>query len=259
MQRLMSLVLAAGTCLALAAPALARPLPGFTLEYETGPVFLGQNDGKYGANGTSYGSSLTSQNRNLFLAERLQAEVAWGRHALRLLYAPLDLTTRIRLDAPFTFRDTTFAAGSVLDSRYQFEGYRASYLYRVVEDPSWDVDLGVTAQIRNAVVAFGTVSGTQYADERDIGFVPALKLRSRYTADNGSWAQLEADGLTAVGLSSFQGGILDAAVSLGMPVLPNVDSVLRLRYLWGGATVPSRQITNWGQFTGATAGLAWHL
>ena len=35
------------------------------------------------------------------------------------------------------------------------------------------------------------------------------------------------------------------------------DGTLRLRYLNGGATVPSRDLSNWAQFVGASLGLRW--
>jgi len=43
----------------------------------------------------------------------------------------VDATTRVTLDAPFTFRDTVFPAGHPVAHRYVFDGIRATYTYVV--------------------------------------------------------------------------------------------------------------------------------
>lgn len=114
-------------------------------------------------------------------------------------------------------------------------------------------------QIRNAQVALSEVNGARFAAEWDIGLVPALKGRLRYRAPNGLTAMLEADGSTTPGWTNTRGGILDAALTLGVPVREDAEGILRLRYLGGGADVPARQIANWGHFVSATAGLRWQV
>ncbi|MBC7544188.1 MAG: hypothetical protein H7338_15815, partial [Candidatus Sericytochromatia bacterium] len=64
----------------------------------------------------------------------------------------------------------------------------------------------------------------------------------------------EADGLTTFGIASVKGGILDTALSLGIPVQPGWDVVLRARYVAGGADVTNRNIYNWAQFGELAAG-----
>lgn len=259
MNRIVASLLAASV-LILSGPAEARVLDGFGVEYEAGPLYLGQNDGRYGANGTLYSAERTAQNRNLFLAERYSGEARFGgRHRVILLRAPLDVTTRVQLDSPLVFRSTTFPAGSVVDSRYQFEGYRASYLYQVLETPRWSLELGGTLQIRNALVSFTDLAGTRFEAERDIGLVPALKGRLGYTFPEGHYLSWEADGLSSFGIANVQGGILDTALTLGLPLTDRWGTFLRLRYLTGGADVPSRQIYNWGQFYSVATGLRWNL
>ncbi|MBC7545481.1 MAG: hypothetical protein H7338_22360, partial [Candidatus Sericytochromatia bacterium] len=193
-------------CLTPALPALAGPLDSFVVDYEGGALYIGQNEGRYGTDGTPFTTETVAQNRNLYAAQRFSGEARfWGKHTVVLLYAPLDVTTRVTLDNPLSFRNTVFPAGSVVDSRYLFDGLRASYLYRCFEGNGLTVEAGATAQIRNAQVSFSTVNGTLAAAERDIGFVPALKVRLRYDTPQGTYALWEADGLTTFGIASVKG------------------------------------------------------
>lgn len=253
--------LALATLLLPVESAQAGPLDALTLDVEAGPLAVLQNDNRYGASGTPYSASTIVQDRNLFVAKRLSGEARFlDRHTLILLYAPLDITTRVTLGAPLTFRDTTFPANSVVDHRYLFDGLRMSYLYRLYEGHGLTGELGATLQIRNAQVAVTEVTGSRFAADWDIGLVPALKARLRYDTASGLYAMWEADGLTTPGnASGVKGGIVDTALTLGLPVREDADAFLRLRYLAGGADVPTREINNWGQFVVASGGLRWKL
>ncbi|WP_225414148.1 hypothetical protein [Stigmatella hybrida] len=78
---------------------------------------------------------------------------------------------------------------------------------------------------------------------RDVGPVPILKVRGRYTFGSGVWLGLEVDGIYASGgllsrdntADSFNASLLDASARAGMRVTPQVDVYLNLRYLGGGA------------------------
>jgi hypothetical protein len=238
----------------LAASAVARAEPSVVLHYETGPAAIFQNDGEYGEAGTRYSAGDVGQKKNLLRVERASVELGLGRHTVILLYAPFEVTTRVRLDDELRFRGTVFAEGSVVDHRYLFDGYRASYLYRLVPGRV-ALEVGASVQVRNADVAFTTVDGALHDAEDDIGVVGALKLRGRYTTGPGAWAQLEADALSTFGLlGETRGAIYDLALSAGWPVAPSLDVVLALRLLGGGADVPDRDIYNWGNFGSATLG-----
>ena len=241
-----------------ALPASAASPDHFTLDYETGPLFIQQNDGRYGPNGSTFTAGTVGQNRNLLLSERASVEATWGPHSWIFLYAPLDVTTRVKLNDPLTFRDTVFPAGSVVDSRYLFEGYRGSYLYQVMDAPSWKGWLGGTLQVRNAQVAFSDLTGKLYASESDIGLVPALKARLRHDGPR-HYTLLEMDGLTTFGLFNVKGAILDTALTFGVPVNDRLDAFVRGRYLTGGADVSSRSIYNWANFFAATVGFRLNL
>lgn len=243
----------------LATPALANsPLTALVAEYETGPAAIFQNDGRYGATGTAYKAEDLNQTATLYRASRIALEARLGeRHGLVLLYAPFDITTRATLTRDLDFRGTLFPSGTAVDSRYLFDGYRASYLYRVIQGERFSWDIGASLQVRNALVSLSAVDGSRYSKESDIGLVGALKTRLRFTLPSRVWAGLEADGLTTFGLGNTTGAIYDVALTLGVPLNDkgDVNAYARLRLLGGGADVPRRDLYNWANFGFAVLGL----
>ena len=226
-----------------------------TLVYETGPSAVLQNDGQYGATGTRFDADDVGQQDNLVRTSRTSAELAIGRHTWIFLYAPFELRTQVTLARDLQFNEELFAAGTVVDHRYLFDGYRASYLYRVL-DGDLALELGASVQIRNAEVAFTAVDGSRRADEDDIGVVPALKARLRWQPRDASlWGALEADGSSTFGLiDGTTGALYDVQLTLGHPVGRGVDLFLGARLLGGGADVEDQEIDNWGNYLSFTAG-----
>lgn len=226
-----------------------------TLVYETGPAYVAQNDGQYGPTGTSFEASDVGQQANLVRVSRTSFELAIGRHTMILLYAPFELRTQVTLDRDLQFRDALFMAGTVVDHRYLFEGYRASYLYRVLEG-ELALDVGGSLQIRNAEVAFTAADGSLRAAQDDIGVVPALKARLRWQRPGASlWGALEADGSSTFGLvGDTTGALYDVQLTVGHPVGRGIELFLGARLLGGGADVPDKDIDNWGNFVSFTAG-----
>lgn len=230
------------------------------LGYEVGPTYIAQNDGRYGEAGTPYEAGDVGQQDTLAVTQRTTVEVRSGRHAVIALYAPLQLATRVRLDQDLQFRDERFTAGTPVDHRYVFDGFRLSYLYAVVPDGALRLDAGASLQIRSALVSFASVDGEQYAAQTDLGLVGALKVRATYQPGATWWGQVEADALSTFGLlGDTSGGIYDVALSAGRPVRRGVDAYATVRLLGGGAEVPSQAIDNWGNYVSASAGLRVEL
>ncbi len=230
-----------------------------TFEYETGPLYIFQNDGRYGEDGTEYSADDVGQQRNLVLSRRASMEIGFlQRHRLIFLYAPFDVSTVVNLDKDITFRGTQFSRGTLVNHRYLFDGYRVSYIYRVMPGDKTNADLGGSVQIRNAEVSFKEVGGDKYESENDIGVVFALKGRLRYEPCNsGMWLQLEGDGFSTFGLLSdtVEGAIYDLRVSVGLPVSSSTELVFGGRLLGGGADVKNKNIDNWGNYGSLTMGL----
>ncbi len=255
---LFSLLLATADTHAHSSDTPVSMLDRLTIDGEIGPSYIFQNDNRYGATGTRYSAADVGERRNLFIGKRLSVEARLTeRNTLILLYAPLDLTTRKTLDRDIDFKGTQFFNGEVVDHRYLFDGYRASYLYGLIRSKQWQWDLGGSFQIRNASVELGTVDGApaRYAVESDIGLVFALKTRLTFAPSERLWATLEADGFSTFGaFKAFSGAIYDLSLSLGTPLTPGLDAFLRLRLLGGGAVVPRRNIDTWANLFFATAG-----
>lgn len=239
-----------------AAPAVpSRLFDSLLVDFEVGAAYLFQNDGRYGANGSAYTAAEVGQQRNLAIALRLAIEARIARHTIIATWAPLDLTTRATLTRDLTFQTTTFADRTVVDHRYLFDGYRVSYLFGLVQASRFTLGAGASIQVRNAAVEFRTVDASPavFAVERDIGVVGALKLRARFDA-GVLYAQADVDFFNTFGIG-LEGGIHDVALTLGVPVVPGLDFLLRLRLVGGGANVPKRDIYNWGNFGFAVLGL----
>lgn len=233
-----------------------RLFDSLLVDFEVGAAYLFQNDGRYGANGSSYTAAEVGQQRNLAVALRLAIEARLARrHTVIATWAPLDLTTRATLTRDLTFQTTTFADRPVVDHRYLFDGYRLSYLFGLVQGSRFTLGVGASLQVRNASVEFRTVDTAPavFAVERDIGLVGALKVRARFDA-GVLYAQADVDFFNTFGLG-LPAGIHDVALTLGIPVIPGFDFLLRLRLVGGGANVPSRDIYNWGNFGFALLGL----
>lgn len=248
-----------------ASPEATRFVPGLdelTVDLEMGPALVVQNDNRYGPSGTLYSAEEVGQRRNLFIGMRVSVEAVLAeRHRVLFLYAPLDLTTRVTLERDLDFRGTGFNAGEVVDHRYLFDGYRGSYLYRLILQDRLRWDVGGSLQVRNASVELRSVDSgnSRFAVERDIGLVVALKTRLTWIPNPALWTTLEADGTSSLGIADVTGALYDVSLSVGTPVRPGLDAFLRLRWLGGGAEVPNRNIENWANLFFATAGVRGDL
>lgn len=241
------------------ASAESAPPPAIeaTISYETGPAYIVQNDGRYGVTGTRYDADTVGQRENLLVTQRTSLELAHGRHRAILLYAPFEASTKVTLGRDLQFRDTLFTAGTPVEHRYLFDGFRGSYLYRLLERGPVALEVGGSLQIRNAEVAFVSLDGAQRAAENDIGLVFAAKTRLWYRpAPDAWWAALDADAFSTFGLvPGVRGAIYDVQVAAGHRVANGVDVVFGARLLGGGAKVEDRHIYNWANFVTATAGV----
>ncbi len=245
MHRLIPLALLLG----LSATASAQehpPEPPFRASAvaELGFLDVHSNIVRYGQSGSLFRFTEDGGQDNLFLFTRLSVELAWrGRHTAVLLYQPLDLPGETVLSRDISFSDTTFPAGTPLNVRYGFSFWRASYLYDFLAGPDLELAVGASLQLRNATLTFTSADGLRRWSSRDVGPVPALKLRGRYGFSSGAWLGLEVDGIYASGgflnrdnqANSFDAAILDASLRAGMRVSPTMDVFLNLRYLGGGA------------------------
>jgi hypothetical protein len=209
----------------------------------------------------------------LFPFYRLSAElVAAEKHTVIFLYQPLELETRVEMPADFSLDGEAFS-GSTLRVLYGFPFYRVSYLNTFVDRSRFALAAGGSLQIRNANTEFEARGGADgqpaegFYRSADVGPVPLLKARARYTLPRGFWLETEIDGIYAPisylngSDNDTTGALLDASIRAGYTVSPQVEVFANARYLGGGATNsdPDNYSFNWLNVTSVSLGTALTL
>jgi hypothetical protein len=210
---------------------------------------------------------------NVFLFWRPSAELTLGgAHTLVLLYQPLNLESRVYLERDILVDEAVFPAGSGLDLRYGFDFYRLSYLYDFLGDrPRDEIAIGLSLQMRNATIDFTSTDGSVHRSNRDIGPVPALKIRGRWAMTERAWIGGEADAIYAPikyingSDSDVEGAFFDVSLRAAYRVLRSLDMFVNVRYIGGGAEGTSSDddgpgdgyTSNWLHFITFSIGMAW--
>jgi hypothetical protein len=208
----------------------------------------------------------------LFPVTRFSAEMDIGkRNTFILLYQPLSLETQSLLKNDVTVDNLTFPGSTGIKCLYSFPFYRASYLRELLSDNSRNkLAIGLTIQIRNATISFESTDGTRYRTNRNVGLVPALKLRGQTNLSDRYFIGLEADGIYAPisylngSDNEVVGAILDASIRAGAKFQSGTFFV-NARYLGGGATGTSTKKTwpgdgyvkNWLHFLIISTGIVY--
>jgi len=211
----------------------------------------------------------------LFPVNRLSLELELKKkHTFLLLYQPLRLETQVLLEDDLVVDDLLFPASSNVKLLYNFPFYRLSYLREFYPNSdAFKFAFGATFQLRNATISFESGDGALYRTNRDLGIVPALKLRTSKQLNDQFYVQLEADGIYAPvsylngSDNEVIGAILDASFRAGMKVTESMKTFLNVRYLGGGAVGTSDDdegpgdgyVRNWLNFMTVTAGFAYEL
>lgn len=197
---------------------------------------------QYSNNGTVVDYVKEGGQDNLFAVNRFSMDWLVGRHTFVLLYQPLDLQTEVNARKTYVIENETFLEGEPLKLGYSFPFFRGSYMYNLSNDPSIDLEIGGSMQLRNARIEFTSGDGEKFRSSRDVGPVPLLKFRARKTQENGFWYGLEMDGsyanvdyLNGDDDSDVVGALLDASLRAGVTLRHGVRPFVNLRYLGGGA------------------------
>jgi hypothetical protein len=189
--------------------------------------------------------------------------LAAQKHEIGVLYQPLTLQTRTRVDQAggITIDDVTFDDDSPLDLQYGFDFYRFTYRYRMSESPSGYVSLGGALQLRNASIIFDGYEGGSEARvvSQDLGFVPVISFAMRRNFANGFFLESSLDGFYApvryLNLDNVDviGWLYDAAVRLGTTLQleglsgQQAEAYISMRALGGGADGTGGVATVWTQ------------
>jgi hypothetical protein len=250
---------AAGSTVAemAAAPSWAAALfdptapVGLALHAEVGFVGVLSHRIQLGVGGSQVNYLTDAAQNTLFPFLRFSADVRFlKRHTAVLLYQPLELATSQTVRRDLVIDSETFRAGTPVDFFYGFSFWRLSYLYDFLwAQPGKELAVGVSLQIRNARITFGSRDGTQFRSNEDIGPVPVLKVRGRYTFENRLWLGLEVDGFYAGSPgfngsdNQFVGAILDGSLRVGVELTRSIDAFLNVRTILGGAVGTERRPT----------------
>lgn len=163
------------------------------------------------------------------------------KYSFFLLYQPLTIESEEVIKRDVIVDDEVFTAGTPMKFLYNFPFYRFSYLRTLVDKEHFDFALGLSLQIRNATIDFASLDGEQLRSIRDVGPVPALKLRTRFYPTKNTFLGFEADGMYAPvsylngSDEEIVGAILDASIFSGVKISEPGSIFLNMRYLGGGA------------------------
>jgi hypothetical protein len=227
---------------------------------------------QFGKNGTYFDYVDNGGQDVLFPATRFSAEMDIGnRSTIILLYQPLQFETQDLLKRDITVDNLTFPVSTGLKCLYGFSFYRASYLRELMADNKrYKLALGLTLQIRNATISFESTDGSRYRTNRNVGLVPALKVRGQMNLTDRFFIGTEIDGIYAPvsylngSDNEIVGAILDASLRAGTKVKLGTLFV-NARYLGGGATGTSTNdvwpgdgyVKNWLHFLIISTGFVY--
>ncbi len=233
----------------------ATGFPHLQLSAEYGFLSVIDHTIQFSQNNTLFNYRESGAQDTLFNAAKLSLDVKLSpHHSLTFMYQPLSLVGERTLANDLIADNVTFAAGTPMRFRYDFPFFRGSYLYDFDPDVNNELAVGASLQLRNAVISFESLDGTQLVSARNVGPVPILKFRSRHQiADSAWWWGSEVDGFYApVSLlngstNEVIGAILDANLRGGFTMQDvmgsgqQISPYLNLRYLGGGSVGTSER------------------
>ncbi len=225
-----------------AEPAPTHPFYRFRAVAELGFVGVLSHKIQFGRDGTYLDYVRDGGQDNLYAFTRFSVEAELNRrHTLVFLYQPLDVSSRVVLPTDLRVDGLVFPAGTPIELRYGFPFYRLSYLYDLVPNERHELSIGLSMQIRNATIEFASLDGTLLRSKRDIGPVPLLKARGRYSLKSGAFLGFEVDGVYAPisvlngSDNEVTGALVDLNLRGGLALPFASEAFVNLRYLGGGA------------------------
>lgn len=244
-----------------------RPDVQVRLVAESGFFATLRNRGEFGTNPSRINFREAAGQDNLLYFSRWSAELDLGdKHTVVLLYQPLSTAGTFVPDTDVRYADIDYVAGEPIVTTFEFPYYRGSYLYRAIDGPRFELQAGLTIQLRNANYNYAQ-SGQRFSRTSDVGVVPAPKLRATYRFGSRTFAAMEADGIYAPislingSTNETVGAILDASIRLGYRASNRTQAYFNVRYLGGGATNsdPDNYAKNWLHFLFVGVGLSYDL
>lgn len=143
------------------------------------------------------------------------------RQELRLLFAPYAVTGSAFPGGDILFQGRSFSAGSPVSARYEFNSYRATWRYTLIDDGVNTLKIGGTGKIRDARIELS--QGGVTAERSNVGFVPLLHLYGERRLSPGLTGIVDFDGLA---------GGPGRAIDLGLLVRYGVTRDLSVQAGW---------------------------
>ena len=167
------------------------------ISVESGAVGTGYNDVRVPngdqAAGTLFSFADDFENEGSVIFFR--GEIAYlinKKHTLEATAAPLIRNYNSITDREIKFDDNSFQGKDVLGS-YQFNTYRFSYRYRLVDKSKFTFDLGASLLVRDARIALSQSGVT--SDDTDLGYVPLVSFELNYAPSTKLNLLLKGDAL----------------------------------------------------------------
>ena len=250
MLRMISRIAGVGGLAVLLPAAAAGQTAKLEIEFEAGPAWQSYNDVEIPNDGSATRFSLYDlAGAGPWPAGRLY--VTWNlaeRHGLRLLLAPFSLTETGVPDQAIRFAGSNYAAGRPAEATYTFNSYRLSWRYRWHAGDRTTAWVGLTAKIRDAVIALEQDGTSSRKD--DLGFVPLVHLAGEWRSGAGWRVGLDADAL-----AGGPGRAVDAALKLGYDIAGRWTVQAGYRMVEGGADVTDVYTFAWLHY--AVVSLVW--
>jgi hypothetical protein len=167
-------------------------------------------------------------------------------HNISVFAAPLTLKAAGEVDKELVFFEETFPPNTPLNAEYTFNSYRLTYRYDFVRKPKWQIGIGFTAKIRDAVVE--VEGGEKNSKKTNVGFVPLLNFRILWQFHKDWGLLLEGDAAAAA-----QGRAEDILLALQYSLSEKVHFRAGYRIIEGGADV--EEVYNFSLIHFLSAGL----
>lgn len=209
-------------------PAFTLASDRFNVILELGASWQHRNDVKINPDTGTY-FEFDQYDPGPFFHYRTEAYYHFNeRHALRAVYAPLEIEVTGTPDRNIQYDGQVFSANQPLTVNYQFNSYRLGYVYTVYNQSPQIFKVGITGKIRDAFIELR--QGALQENYDNVGFVPLLYFAYQFQFHPVWHFYSDLDFAAAP-----QGRAIDLALKLRRQVRENAFVGLGYRTLEGGA------------------------
>ncbi len=172
---------------------------------------------------------------------RIRAGYTFGkRHTISALYAPLTVRYTGQLSRDINYNNVFFPAGQPQTAFYQFNSYRLTYRYTIMDRAHWQIGLGLTAKIRDASIRLQNETGSLDTRFDDLGVVPLVSFSVAYRPTDRWSLLVEGDAL-----GSKFGRAEDIFAGATYRLTNNIGLKAGYRVVEGGASVDTIYNFTW--------------